>query len=746
MFDSLPFATLIMGEIIFLLSVITVLMGLLIRKQRQRHQFLLEEYRKLRQHNHSVFHMGELNELDVGTPAADDPVDRFLNEATNDSLVRYRKTAQANLPRLSPELPFSAKVAALRYFFNKAEAEVRKQKTVREEHWMQFEKQLADIARWVTTPKKLSKPLPNNRIRLLQEKIDFLQPFEKENERLQRKLAAAEARYEHLTEYERESKQTLAKMHNIIQALQMANAYKGGDVDQKIQDALQPIDQDNHWTPPYQSYQNSVSQLDNIADISERKYSLVRKMVDELPFAYTDLNDSQRQKMSDSIRALELDLVKSDHHITNLQKELKAAKDSMKRPAIVVEAKPVTPFNKYAPGKEMLVHPLPQDAKESIADAPTEETLTIIHSGIPDAEPKDELPNDWISGGGHKRTYAEIEQLRTNNQNQRSIIIDLEKELRSLRKSMHETTDEEEKRDKSKDIERLERLIKECEYCIETLESEVDLLHEQLKQSVHPDTQQSKPLEEVEKLNRELESISSKLQHTIKQHTQTSIINRLAVEALSTETLEDLSKLLIKAIKDLNITAGFYLQSQAGNAEYYTGNKFTPSEQKLLRQPGNVAAVAYLNEGILFARPNAHILLRNPPDDDDEQLQLENTLSNIVSIISGQIDYKEANNQLQKQSRKLDVWVADTKKQLQQLDIQYAYQSEESRRIVNNLSEELKRSMEMLEMPDSTRLVFDNAISECNQRLLVLFDSGKMVDKIASKLMSSLGNLHKQIL
>ena len=133
-------------------------------------------------------------------------------------------------------------------------------------------------------------------------------------------------------------------------------------------------------------------------------------------------------------------------------------------------------------------------------------------------------------------------------------------------------------------------------------------------------------------------------------------------------------------------------------------------------------------------------------DDDDEQLQLENTLSNIVSIISGQIDYKEANNQLQKQSRKLDVWVADTKKQLQQLDIQYAYQSEESRRIVNNLSEELKRSMETLEIPDSTRLVFDNAISECNQRLLVLFDSGKMVDKIASKLMSSLGNLHKQIL
>src|SRR5690606_37147873 len=106
-----------------------------------------------------------------------------------------------------------------------------------------------------------------------------------------------------------------------------------------------------------------------------------------------------------------------------------------------------------APGKEMLVHPLPQYASISAETTSSEETLTIIHSGSTEDEPKPELPNNWISSGGHKRTLAEIEQLRTNNQSQRSIILDLEKELRSLRKSMHETTDEEEKEDKSKDIE-----------------------------------------------------------------------------------------------------------------------------------------------------------------------------------------------------------------------------------------------------------------------------------------------------
>lgn len=745
MLDSISFTTLVLGEVIFLLSVIVIFLFLALRKHRQQHQYLIDEYRKLRQNIHIASHPEDFNHQDPSSKdhKSLDPVDIFLAETTKDALARYKKITQATHPRLSPELPFNAKVAALRYLYANAEMEIRREKTVNDEYWMLFEKKLADIIRWVGSPKKITPAPPNNRIRLLQEKIDVLKPFEKENAKLHKQLEAAEAKHQRLLEYERDSKETLAKMQRIIQALQLANAYKGESIDQKINDALLPIDSE-HGSRTNQNYQASVHQLDSIADISGRKYSIVKKMVEELPYAYRDLSSEQRQKMQDSIRSLEYDLIKSDHHITNLQKELKAAKESMMQKPLVITEKPITPFNKYSPGKEALIHPLPGEQPVAVNPGPVEETLTIVHSNQPEEDSIEQRTNQWVTEGGPQRTRVEIEHLRTNNQNQRNIIIDLEKELRSLRKAMNETTDEGEKENKGKDIQRLERLVKECEHCIETLESEVDLLHQQLEQHGSLVPVEEKPHQNVEKLNQELEVISGKLQHTIKQHVQTSILNRFAVDALAGASLEDLSKLIIKAIKDLHITAGFYLYSDLGNAEYYAGNSFTPSEQKIIKQTNISSAIAYLNEGILFSRPGIHLLLRNPPDDDDEQLQLEHTLSNMISIMSAQIAHLEANTGLQRQSRRLASWIKEAKQQLNQLDIQYAYQAEESRRIIENFTREIKKSMGLVEMSDTTRMVFDNIISECYQRLHLLLDSGKIIDRTSSQLIKSLDKLAEQ--
>src|SRR5690606_4742054 len=105
------------------------------------------------------------------------------------------------------------------------------------------------------------------------------------------------------------------------------------------------------------------------------------------------------------------------------------------------------------------------------------ETLKIIRTTEAADEQPGITPNDWISQGGHQRTLTEIQLLRDNNQSQRNMIVVMESELNTLRHAMNETTDEEEKAEKGKDIDRLERLVKECEYCIETLESEVDLLY-----------------------------------------------------------------------------------------------------------------------------------------------------------------------------------------------------------------------------------------------------------------------------
>lgn len=745
MLDSISLTTIVLSELLFLLSLIIIFLWLALIKYRAKYQFALEEYRKLRQ-NAQVSRSPELLGLDLpsGSHPTPDEVDIYLKNVNQESLAYFKKTSQRALPRLTPDLPFSAKVATLRYHYTKAEAEIRRESTINDGHWLLLEKKLAEILRWIAPPKKLPQAKPNNRIRLLQEKIDVLKPFEKENAQLHRKLQANEDKQKRLEEYEHDSKETLSKMQRIIDVLQLANSGNNETINNRVHETFNAEKPDRGWVDADKTIQTSVKQLDDMSEISERKHSLVRKMVDDLPYAYKDLSSEQRQKMANAINSLEKDLLKSDHHIAALQKELKAARQSM-QPAIIVSDKPVTPFNKYALGKEALLNPhanIPLTVAET--DGDEKQTLTITHTTSFADDTPPAIPNDWVTQGGHQRTLKEIQLLRDNNQSQRNMIITMESELNILRDAMHATTDEVEKAEKGKDIDRLERLVKECEYCIETLESEVDLLYSQLQHTAPAEPVVMQPQKEIEQLNQELESISNKLKGTIKQYTQTSIFNRFTVDVVACNTLEQLSKTTIKLIKDLQITAGFYLHAAIGQAEFYAGNSFTSSEQAMIKQANSITSVAYLNEGILFSQPHAHLMLHNPPDDDDQQLQLENILSDVVRILSTQTKHMETDILFQRHNRKLDNWTDKTKKQLLQLDIQHAHQTEESQKIVDHLTKELKAFIGMVNISDTARMVFDNAVGECHQRLQLLLDSSKIVDKTSSDLIKSLEHLKDQ--
>src|SRR5690606_11707504 len=129
--------------------------------------------------------------------------------------------------------------------------------------------------------------------------------------------------------------------------------------------------------------------------------------------------------------------------------------------------------------------------------------------------------------------------------------------LRALRKAARDTDDEEEKAEKYRDITRLERLVRECEYCIETLESEVDYLQAQLDKAPLEILPEAKPPADFDELNRELDVMAQKLRYTIKQHLQANALNHLAVGAVACGDIESLSTLLIRTVKELGITAGF---------------------------------------------------------------------------------------------------------------------------------------------------------------------------------------------
>src|SRR5690606_31605958 len=328
-----------------------------------------------------------------------------------------------------------------------------------------------------------------------------------------------------------------------------------------------------------------------------------------------------------------------------------------------------------------------------------EDVLRVIHTNLAQSEDALSQSMNQRNGEGHERTLAEIQKLRMNNQNQRNMIIDLEKELRLLRREARDTDDEATTTARNEDINRLERLVKECEYCIETLESEVDLLHMQMEEGQNKKSTPTPPIEpDIVKLNQELETVSNMLQETVKQHQQTSITNRFTLDILTCDSVEAVARRLIQTIKDLHIVVGFILRSSLGQAEYYAGNHFNAQEKQLIKKAPSEQNIGYLNEGILFTNKHLHLMLKNPPNGDDEQSSLELTLVGLINIAAERLRLLELAAVLGNQEKTLSMWINDTRHHLSELDTQYAFQTEEGRKVINNLVSELKRATEMIDM------------------------------------------------
>lgn len=755
MFESMSFTTLLLSEIILILGIVVALLQLYVWKQRKIYRRLLDEYRKLRQiasdklenMDHPEHPESVLQQIaSSSNTTATDSIASYLERTRLEALARYQKLGQGNIPRLAPELPFSAKVAALRFLYTEIEAENYRETTSLHGRWMTIERKLAEVVRWIGQEKRNEKPQRNHRLRLLQERIDTLKPFETENARLKKQLAMAKTRQQRLEQFKTDTQQTISKLEKTIRSLRRNS---GGEPEspEAVQKKYRHFSAEQHLDEAVEAHEKSVGQLTSITDISDQKSVLLRKIADELNISYADIEPEQRDKLENFIKTLELDLLKSDHLISNLKKELQNTRDNVNQQPLVITAKSKASASPLDLDQFRPDTPSPLEKAEQIEDV-----LKVIHTNLAESEEDLSQSMDLRNGEGHQRTLAEIQKLRMNNQNQRNMIIDLEKELRSLRREAKDTDDETVTSARNNDINRLERLVKECEHCIETLESEVDLLHMQIQEGhnkkIAPAGGPIEPVEAVEavepdivKLNQELETASNLLQKTIKQYQQTSITNRFTLDILSCDTVEAVARRLIQALKDLHIVVGFTLHSALGQAEYYAGNHFNPQEKQRIKKAPSEQNIGYLNEGILFTNSHLHLMLKNPPNVDEEQSSLELSLVSLINIAADRLQHLELSSVLGNHEQTLGNWIKDTKHHLTELDIQYAFQTEESRKVISNLVSELKRATEMIDMSPSARIVFDNAIDECQDRVGMMLESGKGMDKEFSRVFEDLDKI-----
>lgn len=723
MLNTLTLTNIILGELILVLLLGGGLLTFVLFRERRKHRRVLDAYHRLRQTLRTERTQSR-EQAETQPQSADDAVATYLANSKEAAQQRYQNITQSTVPRLAPEQPFNAKVAALRYLYIEAEARAHRKEQASGDAWVLLERQLYDIARWIVDQEN-SKPSRqrNNQVKLLQQRIEKLKGFEKLSRDLQRKLDLNQIKRDELEALQEQNRITIDKLRRINQVLSLSQSEPDRGTDSLRRELGEIMGDD---APTIIGADQRVAKIEHFSNDHQR---LQRELTQGLREYNSEYPSARGPELESTIQRLEAELYRSERHINELKQQLQAPSSPQ---AGVTSAYVTANAGALAPEEN------PETAMEQI-----QETLRVIHTNMADStsalnQAANERP------GQSPYSLAEIQQLRNNNQRQRNLIVDLEGEMKHLRNAIPETEDSELKDQQIAELHRLERLVKECEHCILALESEVDMLYNQLmeRQSTTPETSVSP--ESLEQLQGELEVMSERLEASRVASEQDALLRQFSLDSLHAESIEELARDLIRVLKKAELRAGFYIESRIGHAEYFPGKLFSEKDRATVRRTTLAAEVAYLNEGILFASNHMHLMLKYPPEEDEALSDSEKLLHNLLALASTRIENLERQQLAGKHNQLLEEWSVNAHNTLVNMEITYAYQTEETLRLMDNLADQLHRALKLMTTTDSTRAVVENALSECQHRIRHLLTNEESVDQGCVRLLEYLQHLpHK---
>lgn len=724
MLDSLTLTSIILAEVAFVLLLGCAMLTYVLMRERREHQRLLRAYQRLR----NTIRADRSAARAASEQAAEevvDPVSEYFAQAQEDAHQRYRNITQTKLPRLAPEHPFNAKVAALRFMFCQAEARAYRKSLASGDVWVLLERQLYDIARWIVD-REDTKPSRqrNNQVKLLQQRVEKLKGFEKLSRDLQRKLELNQQKREELERLQEEHQSMIDKLQRINNALSLAQELPG-DSAEDLRHKLQEIIQEDRPTQALAAERR----LTNIEHFSVDNQRLNSELTQGLRAYNEEYPHARSDQLESTIKRLEAELYRSERHVAELKQQHRSQGDG------------------DLPASEALP-PTPSDSGEletvegrASAMGNIEDTLKVIHTNMANSTSALSRAAD-SSRGPSPYSLGEIQQLRGNNVRQRNLIVDLESELNHLRDAIPHTEDLGQREQQELEVLRLERLVKECEHCILALESEVEMLYNQLqeRQARLAAEAEAQPTEEtVEKLQQELETLSERLLSS----QQDTLLKQFALDSLKSQSIEEIARALFGTLKRAELIAGFVLNSKVGNAEYFPAKHFLDREKAMLRRTTMSTDIAYVNEGILFAGKHMHLMLKKPPENEQELSAVEKLLHSLLELCGSRIDALELHQLNTKHNQHLDNWASTTHNTLVNMEISYAYQAEEAIHLLDELMEQLKRAGSLANTSEAAQAVIDNALNECQHRFRHLFVHGSSIDESFNQLLGHLDQLPK---
>ena len=332
----------------------------------------------------------------------------------------------------------------------------------------------------------------------------------------------------------------------------------------------------------------------------------------------------------------------------------------------------------------------------------------------------------------------QIRLLRENNEIQRDFIVKLRNELSLLEKevsaSSHLTTDE--MQEKLLEIENLEKLIAEFEHCIFSLESEVELLHEQLVmieksasqtdastiESSTTSSTESSPSQQVHELNKMLES-------TMQMYGDQGVITEFAINAAKCEKLVDLLVVINASFSSLGVTAAFHMRTEVTHNKSFPSHFLNANEEKMITEEAMPKSGPQFNTGskMFFWDKYISIIVGNFPKSIERKTQLVDSTSLLKNLISSEVKRIESMLINQRQQKTLQRLLSATQKELKDVDIQTKYHHTEFQAIVSSIHEQIEQVKQLTSLPPEASVILNGVLNESKVRAGILSNTGSIV-------------------
>lgn len=344
--------------------------------------------------------------------------------------------------------------------------------------------------------------------------------------------------------------------------------------------------------------------------------------------------------------------------------------------------------------------------------------LTTLKEGVEKDTASIDILNDLDTVLSVDARFAHIRTLQENNRTQRNLIIELRKELKILQRAMVE----EAASGDPGELPKLERMVRELEYCIETLESEVDALHEKLQA-----VQQTVPEEAAAK-------------DTGGDPVSDAMLG-FALAIIGQKAPQDILSLIANTLVQLNMQFALRLQTDT-QILYRNASPMKKEEVQTRMDAIRHAGSGVDAEGGLAI--NGEELQIYVPAGSVElvgQEPLQRLAAFIQNLVNLQLEHLHTVHNVEKHHHEVEVIADKVRQGVTRIDMQYAYQTEETHRIVQTLTTEIRQLVDVADMDQEVSDLFANVINEAEERFKILYRSGSGVDSEISALSSLLDKM-----